>query len=51
MGEKETETRELSKTTHPNRTHMAYRFLGEGNEFVLGAIGSKPEQRSRVLSA
>jgi hypothetical protein len=36
MGEKEAETR---KTTHPNRTHMAYRWLGEGNEFVLGAIG------------
>jgi hypothetical protein len=43
MGEKEAQTRELydffSKTTHPNRTHMAYRLLGEGNEFVLGAIG------------
>jgi hypothetical protein len=43
MGEKEAQTRELydffSKTTHPNRTHMAHRFLGEGNEFVLGAIG------------
>lgn len=43
MGEKEDETRELyrffSKTTHPNRTHMACRHLGEGNEFVLGAIG------------
>jgi hypothetical protein len=43
MGEKEAETRELydffSKTTHPNRSHMAHRFLGEGNEFVLGAIG------------
>jgi hypothetical protein len=43
MGEKEAETRELysffSKTTHPNRTHMAHRFLGEGNEFVLGVIG------------
>jgi hypothetical protein len=43
MGEKEAQTRELydffSKTTHPNRNHMAHRFLGEGNEFVLGAIG------------
>ena len=43
MGEKEAQTRALydffSKTTHPNRTHMAHRFLGEGNEFVLGAIG------------
>jgi hypothetical protein len=43
MGEEEAQTRELydffSKTTHPNRTHMARRFLGEGNEFVLGAIG------------
>jgi hypothetical protein len=42
-GEKETQTREFyeffSKTTHPNRNHMAHRFLGEGNEFVLGAIG------------
>jgi hypothetical protein len=43
MGEEEPQTRELydffSKTTHPNRTHMPRRFLGEGNEFVLGAIG------------
>ena len=43
MGEKETQTRELydffSKSTHPNRDHVAHRFLGEGNEFVLGAIG------------
>ena len=42
-GEKETQTRELyeffSKTTHPNRNYIARRFLGEGNEFVLGAIG------------
>jgi hypothetical protein len=44
MGEKETQTRELydffSKSTHPNRNTIAYRFLGEGNEFVLGAIGT-----------
>jgi hypothetical protein len=43
LGEKETQTRELydffSKTTHPNHSHMARRYLGEGNEFVLGAIG------------
>jgi hypothetical protein len=43
MGENEAQTKELynffSKTTHPNRTHMARRFLGEGNEFHLGAIG------------
>lgn len=43
MGEKAGATKELygffSMTTHPNRTHMAARFLGEGNEFVLGAIG------------
>jgi hypothetical protein len=43
MGEKEAQTRELydffSKTTHPNRNHLAHRFLGEGNEFVPGAIG------------
>ena len=43
MGEPEAGTRKLydffSKTTHPNRSHMAHRYLGEGNEFVLGAIG------------
>jgi hypothetical protein len=43
MGEKETQTRDLyfffSKATHPNRDYMARRFLGEGNEFVLGPIG------------
>jgi hypothetical protein len=43
MGEKETQTRELyeffSETTHPNRSHVARRLLGEGNEFVLGAVG------------
>lgn len=43
MGEKEAGTKELygffSKTTHPNRTHMAGRHLGDGNEFVLGAVG------------
>jgi hypothetical protein len=43
MGEKEIQTRELynffSKTTHPNRDYVAHRFLGEGNEFVLGAVG------------
>jgi hypothetical protein len=42
-GEKEVETRELydffTKTTHPNRIYMAHRFLGDGNEFVLGAVG------------
>jgi hypothetical protein len=43
LGEPEDQTAELykffSKSTHPNREHMAYRFLGDGNEFVLGAIG------------
>ena len=42
-GEEEVKTRELynffCKTTHPNRSHMSYRLLGEGNEFVLGSIG------------
>jgi hypothetical protein len=51
MGEKETQTRELydffSKSTHPNRDHVAHRFLGEGNEFVLGAIG-KPSLVGRL---
>lgn len=28
----------FSQGTHPNRTHVAYMFLGEGNEFTLGAI-------------
>lgn len=43
LGEPEERTKELyaffSKSTHPNREHMAHRFLGDGNEFVLGAIG------------
>jgi hypothetical protein len=42
-GEKEARTRELydffSRTTHPNRDYMAHRLLGQGNEFVLGAVG------------
>lgn len=29
----------FSKSTHPNRSHLARRLLGEGNEFVLDAIG------------
>jgi hypothetical protein len=28
----------FSRFSHPNREMMAYRFLGEGNEFVLGSI-------------
>jgi len=28
----------FSRGTHPNRDLIAYRFLGEGNEFVLGSI-------------
>ena len=42
-GEPEDRTRELyaffSRAAHPNRDMVAHRFLGEGNEFVLGAIG------------
>jgi hypothetical protein len=42
-GESESATRELCKAfsniSHPNRDAVAYRFLGEGNEFVLGSIG------------
>jgi hypothetical protein len=42
-GESEEMTRKLysffSQTSHPNRDVVAHRFLGEGNEFVLGAIG------------
>lgn len=29
---------EFSEATHPNRGHIPARFLGEGNQFVLGAI-------------
>jgi hypothetical protein len=43
LGELEDKTRELNKFfagfSHPNRKMMAYRHLGDGNEFVLGAIG------------
>lgn len=28
----------FSQGTHPNRSHLPYLFLGEGNEFTLGAI-------------
>lgn len=46
MGESEAELRKLysffSEAAHPNRSLVAHRFLGEGNEFVLGLIG-KPE--------
>lgn len=42
-GESEQMTRDLygffSQAAHPNRELVAHRFLGEGNEFVLGAIG------------
>lgn len=42
MGETEESTRELyryfSKASHPNRDLVAKRFLGEGNNFVLGSI-------------
>ena len=42
-GESEEMTRQLhgffSEAAHPNRELVAHRFLGEGNEFVLGAIG------------
>lgn len=43
LGEKEDDLRELytffSKASHPNRSLIPERYLGEGNEFVLGAIG------------
>ena len=46
MGEPEAEMKELykffSEATHPNRSLIPQRLLGEGNEFVLGLIG-KPE--------
>jgi hypothetical protein len=29
----------FSQGTHPNRDLIAYRYLGEGNQFVLGSIG------------
>ena len=32
------EYKHFSQGSHPNRTHVAYMFLGEGNEFTLGAI-------------
>ncbi len=42
-GESEQMTRELygffSQAAHPNRDLVACRFLGEGNQFVLGSIG------------
>jgi hypothetical protein len=42
-GEPEVKTGDLyrffSEAAHPNRKLVAHRFLGEGNEFVLGAIG------------
>src|SRR5262245_7928296 len=43
MGEPQERTQELytffSKTSHPNRDQLAHRFLGDGNSFVLGAVG------------
>jgi hypothetical protein len=43
MGEPRDRTQELynffSKTSHPNREQLCHRFLGDGNEFVLGAVG------------
>lgn len=46
MGEPEAELKKLysffSEAAHPNRSLVPHRFLGEGNEFVLGLIG-KPE--------
>lgn len=44
LGEKEDDLRELykffSEAAHPNRGLIPERYLGEGNEFVLGAIGT-----------
>jgi hypothetical protein len=46
MGESEAEMKELykffSEASHPNRSLVSHRLLGEGNEFVLGVIG-RPE--------
>ena len=43
LGEKEDNLREsykfFSQASHPNRDLIPERYLGEGNEFVLGAIG------------
>jgi len=43
FGEKEENLRELykffSEASHPNRELIPERYLGEGNEFVFGAIG------------
>jgi len=43
MGEPRERTQELynffSKTSHPNHEQLSHRFLGDGNEFVLGAVG------------
>ena len=43
LGEPEQMTQQLysffSQATHPNRELVAHRFLGEGNRFVLGAVG------------
>ena len=43
MGEPKHNTKEMygffNQVTHPNRNTVAHRFLGDGNEFVLGAIG------------
>lgn len=38
----------FSKGTHPNRELVGERFLGDGNEFVLGSIG-KPDLLLTVL--
>jgi hypothetical protein len=32
------EYKHFSQGTHPNRSHIPYVFLGEGNRFTLGAI-------------
>ena len=44
MGEKEDNTKDLYNffclATHPNRELIPRRFLGEGNQFVLGVIGA-----------
>jgi hypothetical protein len=43
LGEASAVTRELysflSRAAHPNRDLVPFRYLGEGNQFVLGAIG------------
>ncbi len=55
LGESQANTKEMYKFfclgTHPNRSLIAYRFLGEGNEFTLGAIAKPNLQLSLFISS